>query len=54
MTQEFDYDVIALGAGSGGLSVVERVVIYVVNEKMRRRGHNDTVHMNRDTLLGGF
>lgn len=28
MTQEYDYDVIALGAGSGGLSVVERAASY--------------------------
>ena len=28
MTQEFDYDLIALGAGSGGLSVVERAASY--------------------------
>jgi glutathione reductase (NADPH) len=28
MTREFDYDLIALGAGSGGLSVVERAASY--------------------------
>ncbi len=28
MTQEFDYDLVALGAGSGGLSVVERAASY--------------------------
>ena len=28
MSQEFDYDLIALGAGSGGLSVVERAASY--------------------------
>ena len=28
MTDEFDYDMIALGAGSGGLSVVERAASY--------------------------
>ena len=28
MTQEFDYDLIALGAGSGGLSVIERAASY--------------------------
>ena len=27
-TEEFDYDLIAIGAGSGGLSVVERAASY--------------------------
>ena len=28
MTEKYDYDLIALGAGSGGLSVVERAASY--------------------------
>jgi glutathione reductase (NADPH) len=38
MTHEFDYDLIALGAGSGGLSIIERAASYGQRCAMIERG----------------